>query len=142
MHNITLHSNVEFVHEKWHSKSMIKYKVVGIISLLNGILFVLSPILMYLFVIPKFIALYEESTLSTKANLGQTYLSLTIVFILGIINIFLGSKLLFGAEETKKKYYKYGLAMVILFLVLWGLYFFSAIFSGIFVIQQISNLYR
>ena len=120
---------------------MIKYKVVGIFNLFNGVFFILSPVLMYLFVIPKLASLHEESGIVYPVIFEQTYLALIIVFILGIINIFLGSKLLSGAEETKKKYYKYGLTFMVLILALWVLYFVSSIRLWIIVFQGISNLY-
>lgn len=105
---------------------MAKYKIVGIINLLLGGLQIIYPLFALLFTLPRLTRLYSEFN-AEGPSFTTTYLVLGFVIFVGLANLFLGLKLFSKAEGITKKYFKYGLALVIVSFLLMGL--FSSIAS-------------
>lgn len=117
---------------------MNKYKIIGGIDILLGILYTIYPVLLSLLVIPKLMPIYSE--FSVKPNLTSTYLMLLIIFFIGITDLFLGFKLFTAkTEEIKEKYLKYGIiSMAVTLLPL--LVIMSIYISQLSVIIPLYNL--
>lgn len=100
---------------------MTKYKIVGAINLLLGGLQIIYPLFTLLFTLPRLTELYSEFN-AEGPSLTITYFTLGSVIFVGFANLFLGFKLFLKAEEIAKKYFKYGLASVIISFLLMGIF--------------------
>ncbi|MDO8658439.1 MAG: PsbP-related protein [Candidatus Levybacteria bacterium] len=93
-----------------------KYKILGIIIIIFGFLQVPIPALQILFVIPQITNLYEGLNIE-QPSLIPAYAVLTFLIILGLINIFIGIKLILKSTLHKEIYFKLGIAtLIIIFL--------------------------
>lgn len=114
---------------------MTKYKIVGILNLFLGILETIYPLFAFMFTIPRLTELYSEFG-AEGPSFGITYLTLSIIILMGIGNLFFGIKL-FSKTENKDKYFKYALILVIASFLLGGVF---TSFASLSVIMPIYNL--
>lgn len=95
-----------------------KYKVIGILDILIGLMLVVYPLVVVLFILPKLSALYWEVGVNVFSNMFITQILSAVVLILGAASLCIGFKLLSSSGASKEKYFTYGIIFLILALVL------------------------
>ncbi len=111
-----------------------KYKLAGIINLIFGLLQIILSFVLVFSVIPGLKTLSSE--LAIQSNFLGSYLILGTITLLGATNIFLWVKLFLGREETRQKYFKYALILILLSLLVTGICW------GFVVLSLTSRLYN
>ncbi len=115
---------------------MTKYKIVGIIDLILGILQLLFSIVIPLSVFSTLRQLYYAINTHYQMNLMNVYVIVTLILLMAALNLFLGAKGLTGSKE-KERYFKYGIISAVTTLFLTGILGSILIFS---IISPIYNL--
>jgi len=115
---------------------MTKYKIVGIINLFFGISLFLMSIFFLLSVFPKLSQMYADFNVSSQLNLMSGYIVVLLIFIIAIMNLFLGAKGLTVSKE-KEKYFKYGIISIVTTFFLMGILVAILNFS---IISPVYNL--
>jgi hypothetical protein len=113
-----------------------KYALVGILNVVFGFIETFFTLSVMVFTIPKLSYMYTELGVEIP-NLFSTYLILFTILLIGIGNLFVGMKL-FSKSERKDVFFKYGLVLVIISLILSGAYISITLIS---VMQPIYGLY-
>lgn len=90
-----------------------KYKILGIINIILGFLQIPVPVGFAFFVIPQLTNLYLSLNIQ-QPGLIPTYAVLIFLVCLGLINITIGVKLLLKSTQNKEKYFKFGIAAIII----------------------------
>jgi hypothetical protein len=116
--------------------AVMKYAVVGILNVIFGFVEAFFTLSVMVFTIPKLSYMYTELGVEIP-NLFSTYLILFTILLIGIGNLFVGMKL-FSKSERKDVFFKYGLVLVIISLILSGAYISITLIS---VMQPIYGLY-
>lgn len=111
---------------------MNKHQITSTFNLIFGVFLTLIPIHMILFVLPRINQMYADYQAQTSSH-NTTYLVLTIVFILGLSNLYFARK---NFSKTKPKSLK--LSLFIIFLS-WGL---GMAFIGISAQSTIGPIYN
>lgn len=127
---------IELFIQKCFNKNMTKYKIVGIINLFFGISLFLMSIFFLLSVFPKLSQMYADFNVSSQLNLMSGYIVVLLIFIIAIMNLFLGAKGLTVSKE-KEKYFKYGIISIVTTFFLMGILVAILNFS---IISPVYNL--
>jgi len=114
---------------------MTKYKIVGIIDLILGILQLLFSIVIPLSVFSTLRQLYYAINTHYQMNLMNVYVIVTLILLMAALNLFLGAKGLTGSKE-KERYFKYGIISAVATLFLTG------ILGSILISSIISPIYN
>ncbi|MBI2028893.1 hypothetical protein HYT02_00555 [Candidatus Gottesmanbacteria bacterium] len=94
---------------------MIKYKIVGFFNILFGLILFFVPLTYLLLVIPKINELYAD--FGTKPNLLPIYATGSVPLFIGLLTIFIGSKLFSSQAKIREKYFLYVLISLILWII-------------------------
>ena len=90
---------------------MTRYTVVGAINLLLGILELAISVIALVIFIPELAESFKDIGVTTPPSFLPIYLSFGLVIIVGIANLFVGSKLLSKGQQQKSRYFKYGIIL-------------------------------
>lgn len=110
-----------------------KYIVLGIVILLLGLILIINPLILVLFVIPNLSSLYD--TLGIDESLVVPYVVCGLLVIFAIFNIFAGIQLIRG----KQSYFKFGIISIVLVAILFVVSVFTYISFVIFPIYSITQ---
>lgn len=113
---------------------MNKYKLVGILQLLFGILDVLVSLILFTTVLPQLGTLYSEMQLDSNTSHVQT--SLFILTAVGLLNIIFGLLLLRKNQAVQKRIFIVSLLILIVTFVI------SGQLLGQAITQTISPIYK
>jgi len=115
---------------------MTKYRIVGVVNFLLGFLEIVYPLILIFFTIPKMYELYAQFHAEVPSPVG-TYMILSLILLVGIINLFLGTKL-FSKSAGKDTYFTFAIILIAAsFLSYW---IFSAATTLSSVIMPMSAL--
>ncbi|OGY16208.1 MAG: hypothetical protein A2785_01290 [Candidatus Chisholmbacteria bacterium RIFCSPHIGHO2_01_FULL_49_18] len=89
---------------------MTKYRIVGVVNFLLGFLEIIYPLILIFFTMPKMYELYAQFHAEVPSPV-VSYLILTLVFILGIVNVFLGIKL-FSKSAGRDSYFTFAIILI------------------------------
>jgi len=91
---------------------MNKYKIVGGLNLILGCLQILTPIIIFIVILPKMEILYRDFAIAERPKLNL----IPYVFgeIVGVVNCYLA----FNLFKGRKQYFAIGLIMLLSFVVL------------------------
>ena len=98
---------------------MSKYKIVGLINLLFGLLQLFLPIMLWVSVIPKLTEIYSNFQVNNQPNLTLLFGALILLFIFGLTNIILGV-MGFKKIKEKEKIFQYGIMVAVVTFFLMG----------------------
>ncbi len=116
------------------SKFINKYRLVGVIDLALGILYIVPPLGSILFIIPKINQLSREFGLPAP-NPIVVYLLICVSILIGFVGIVLSLQL-FSVSVLEKKYFKYGLVFAI---VTW---FVGGLFGALTALATLEPVYK
>lgn len=110
-------------------------KIIGVLNLLVAITQLTLSISQGVFVIPRMMDLYKQ--LNTPGpNLFSTYSLLTLIFVLGISNLFCFYVHFFGSSPMRKQLYTPSIILIVASVLLTGLTI------GISVMSVVNPMYR
>ena len=112
---------------------MNKYKIVGSINIFFGLVQILGSIIIPLFVMNKLTRMYETFEVNLKTPSGM-YVVLGIIFVVGIINIFVGIKA-FNSKKGNNKVYTTSMVVAIFSIII------TPILAGVLVTLVITPIY-
>jgi membrane protein implicated in regulation of membrane protease activity len=117
---------------------MNKYKVMGLINLIFGImLLIISPIFPS-FIIPGLGEMYEGMEIDLQLPLIGVYVATALIFVSAIINLFVGIKGI-TKNNNKDKYFNYGIIAALISFFLPGVLAVILNFSVIYPIYNITS---
>lgn len=117
---------------------MLRYKIAGAINLLLGFFQSLTSLSFLFFTLPNMREFYFEFKVETP-NFAMSYLVLGLVLLMGLINLFLGFKLILKTKEVTEKYFHYSVTLIVVSLILSGLYLSFLVGSAVFPLYNLSN---
>ena len=90
---------------------MTKYRIVGVVNFLLGFLEIVYPLILIFFTIPKMYEFYSKINVELPSPVGS-YIILSLILLVGIINLFLGTKL-FSKSAGKDKYLTFAIILIV-----------------------------
>jgi hypothetical protein len=111
-----------------------KYKVVGILLVIFGLIQAAVPVVQILFIIPKLNTLIEQSSFASNYTV-YSYVFSGLLVIAALLNLYLGRSMF---SNIKEKYYRFGLISLIITFIFTGIIFTLMVGSTINIIYSIS----
>ncbi|KKR72300.1 MAG: hypothetical protein UU81_C0044G0007 [Microgenomates group bacterium GW2011_GWC1_41_8] len=112
-----------------------KYKTVGVINLLLGSFYILLGALLNFSVFPKLFTIYEQFETGQNAYKTNGLVSVLIMFLIGLVNLYFGIKLFQKNNKSKEGYFTYGIIALVVSVLL------NAILVGFTVSSAIMPIY-
>lgn len=112
-----------------------KYKIAALANLTIGSMQILVALNLIFIVIPRMMELYEQ--FNTVFSMTSSYLAPTLNVLLGIINIFIGYKILITKDKLKEKYFTVSIAILAITFIIAGA---AATLSVLTIINPIYNM--
>lgn len=106
-----------------------RYKAIAIIDLFIGIPLSSIQILMLFLTTSELIGFYQKLNVDIKTNITIFYTLALLLIILGVVNIFMATKLLLKSTRNKERYFKYTVVSLIIAFILAGIFQAITIFS-------------
>lgn len=106
-----------------------KYRTLAIIDLFIGIPLSTIQILMLFLTTSELISFYQKLNVDIKTNIATFYTLSLLLIILGVVNIFIATKLLLKSTKNKERYFKYAVISLIVAFILAGIFQAITIFS-------------
>ncbi len=114
-------------------KSSDKYKFVAALNFCFAIGYIALVTIQALAVYPRLQSFYQET--NTAVNMNTAYFATAMIVALAILNAFFGFVLISKPTATQEKYFKLGITLIAVSLVLVG------IFQGVIINSIISPIY-
>lgn len=116
---------------------MNKYKIVGIVNLIAGVIQIIFSLLFLLSTLPKLASIYSNIN-KEGPSYPAAYLMFGLIILLGIASLVAGFKLMRG-YENREKYLKFGLALIIIAVSLSGFLVSVAVVSIIMPLYSLTS---
>ena len=95
---------------------MDKYKIVGLVDLLVGLIALVIPSIILFSVLPKALEVYQDFGASYSPTL--TYSGFVVVFLISVVNLFFSFKLFRHQGKNGDRYYNLGIISAIVTFIL------------------------
>lgn len=97
---------------------MIKYKIIGALNFLFGLIILSAPLGITVFVLPRLAAFYAEAGMDSQSIILKGYGSFMLALMVCLANFWIGYKL--WSKNDKDKYFNWGILILITTLLLTG----------------------
>lgn len=117
---------------------MNRYTITGVLDFLIGGIVLITPLGMLVFVLPKILTIYSEANADVTRNIITTYISIAIQIFVGLLNIFLGTRM-FSKDQIKRiKYFKWATIVPIVTFIIFSLLIITSTLAAIFPLYYLT----